>query len=903
MTNINNKTPPLSILLWNANGITQNKNELQCLLQEKNINIALITETHLTPNKHFNIPGYIIYRTDHPDGTAHAGSAILISSTILHYPLPSYQKTYIQTSSIQIILDHIPISLSSAYCPPGQNITSPLLQTFLQTLKNSFIIGGDFNAKHTAFGCRSNNPRGQLFLNTISNNNLSFISPDAPTYWPSHSNRLPDILDFFITSLPNHLNKNIKNLDELSSDHSPVLLLLGGKVENTNNNTLYTGKINFNLFQQKLNNLISLKVRLKSRDDIDNASQILITSIQEATTNSIPSSHNPNSPTKPYQYINIPHHIKELINKKRQARRTWQQSHYPNHKSKLNKITNKLKKELQTFKTNQYQSFLSSLTPNNGSLWKTIKNTTKRKDTIPPLLNPDNSLAITDSDKANLFGKHLSEIFQPHTDQNPNTMHIENVQNFLNSPLPMSLPAKPITPQEIKSHIIKLHNKKSPGYDQINNTILKKLTNKSIILLTHIYNAMLRLSYFPPIWKFATIILICKPDKPKHLVTSYRPISLLPTLGKLFEKLILKRIIPIIKEKKIIPNNQFGFRPHHSTIHQLHRITDKISFAFEKKEHCPGVFLDIAQAFDRVWHDGLLFKLKLILPAPYFLIIKSYLEDRFFTIKYNNSYSPYYKINAGVPQGSDLSPTLFNIYTSDVPKTSHTTLATYADDTAILSSNKNPDIAANYLQYHLNQISNWSKKWKIKINENKSVQINFALNKKDCPQLYLNNIPIPIQNVTKYLGIHLDKRLTWAQHTKNKRKQSNTHLHLLRPLLSPSMNLKNKILIYKTIITPLWSYGIQIWGQTKPSNLKPIQAFQSICLRQITGAPWYITNNALHKDLNIQTVNQIATRHYKKFHAKLSSNSNPLISRMSSVTIPNNPPRRLKRKWPRDALN
>lgn len=174
----------------------------------------------------------------------------------------------------------------------------------------------------------------------------------------------------------------------------------------------------------------------------------------------------------------------------------------------------------------------------------------------------------------------------------------------------MSLPAKPITPQEIKYYITKLHNNKSPGYDLINNKILKKLTNKAILLLTHIYNTMLRLSYIPPIWKFSTIILIAKPEKPKHLVTSYHPISLLPTLGKLFDKLLLKRITPIIKEKNIIPNTQFGFRSYHSTIHQIHRITDKISSSFEKKEHCLGVFLDISQAFDRVWHDGLLFKLK-----------------------------------------------------------------------------------------------------------------------------------------------------------------------------------------------------------------------------------------------------------------------------------------------------
>jgi hypothetical protein len=145
-------------------------------------------------------------------------------------------------------------------------------------------------------------------------------------------------------------------------------------------------------------------------------------------------------------------------------------------------------------------------------------------------------------------------------------------------------------------------------YDLINNKILKKLTNKTILLLIHINNAMLRLSYIPSIWKFSTKILIAKPGKPKHLVTSYHPISLLPMLGKLFEKLLLKRITPIIKEKNIIPNTQFGFRSYHSTIHQIDRIIDKISSSLEKKEHCPCVFLDIAQAFDRVWHDGLLYK-------------------------------------------------------------------------------------------------------------------------------------------------------------------------------------------------------------------------------------------------------------------------------------------------------
>jgi hypothetical protein len=193
---------------------------------------------------------------------------------------------------------------------------------------------------------------------------------------------------------------------------------------------------------------------------------------------------------------------------------------------------------------------------------------------------------------------------------------------------------------------------------------------------------MLRFSHFPQVWKFSIVILIHKPGKPKHLPSSYKHISLLPVLAKLFEKIVIKRIRPLIHSNNIIPHTQFGFRTSHSTIHKIHRITDKIQTSFENKEYCPGVFLDVAQAFDRVWHDGLLYKLKLFLPAPYYLIIQFYLHDRTFAIRQGNSISSYFSISPGVPQGSDLSPDLFNIYTSDIPKTTNTTIATYVNDTA-----------------------------------------------------------------------------------------------------------------------------------------------------------------------------------------------------------------------------
>jgi len=118
------------------------------------------------------------------------------------------------------------------------------------------------------------------------------------------------------------------------------------------------------------------------------------------------------------------------------------------------------------------------------------------------------------------------------------------------------------------------------------------------------------------------IILIFKLGKSPDVPSSYRPISLLPSLAKLCEKLILRRISKIINDKQVIPHTQFGFRNKHSAIHQVNHLTDAIAYSFERKLYCSAVLLDIAQAFDRIWHLGLLFKLRKILPSFYFFILQ-----------------------------------------------------------------------------------------------------------------------------------------------------------------------------------------------------------------------------------------------------------------------------------------
>jgi hypothetical protein len=154
----------------------------------------------------------------------------------------------------------------------------------------------------------------------------------------------------------------------------------------------------------------------------------------------------------------------------------------------------------------------------------------------------------------------------------------------------------------------------------------------------------------------AQIILILKPGKPPNDSIFYRPISLLPILSKVFEKLLLNRLIPFIVHQNLIPNHHSGFRQQNSTIHQTHRIVHKINEALDDKQYCSAAFFDISQAFDKVWHTEFLYKLRQSLLHSYYLILKSYLHGRHSHVKVAQQYTELFPVKADVSQGSVLGP-------------------------------------------------------------------------------------------------------------------------------------------------------------------------------------------------------------------------------------------------------
>ncbi|PNF25684.1 hypothetical protein B7P43_G16139 [Cryptotermes secundus] len=373
-------------------------------------------------------------------------------------------------------------------------------------------------------------------------------------------------------------------------------------------------------------------------------------------------------------------------------------------------------------------------------------------------------------------------------------------------------------------------------------------------------------------------------------------------MSKLFERLLLKRIEEAAPLNELIPDHQFGFRRKHSTIQQCHRIINKIKTSLEGREYCTSVFLDVQQAFDKVWHAGLLYKLKTYLPERFYIILKSYLHDRYFQIKLDDDLSDYKPIKTGVPQGSVLGPFLYLIFTADLPQTNDTLIATFADDTAILTSDLDPRRASEKLQYHLDTLHIWLQRWKISVNTNKSVQVTFTTKKSGCPEVNINNNPIPVKTEVKYLGLHLDEKLTWKTHIKAKRRQLDLKMKNMYWLLNrkSKLSLENKLIIYKCIIKPIWTYGIELWGCSKPSNTKILQSFQSKTLRMISGAPWYVSNQTLQEDFKIPSIQDEIKSNINRYKDRTTEHVNQLISDLFTHPLEN---RRLKKIWPEDLLD
>jgi len=496
-----------TLLNWNANGLKSHRNALLAFLNHHNIDIACITETHLSNTDKLNFPGYKMYRADRVTQIrAMGGVAILVRNQIIQQQMPTLNLLCLEAVAVLIRLNNRPVTLVSAYQPPSRHMHISDYEQLLSP-NSSIIIAGDLNSKHTNWGCRVTNPNGRKLQSFIANTSCTVSAPSEPTYFPSDVNRLPDILDILILkSVP--LNCVHEPLAELDSDHVPVKITINSSPQiYRKNDSLIKGKPDWIKFSNSVHSSLLIPKTISTTKIAEQTAD----HFTEVVTDAARACSNLAS-TNPPSFGILPPFISSLIRRKHIIRLIWQKQRNPTVKKILNKLTKEVQVALQNYRVSSYNKFLSNMHPGESNLWKETKRLLNQEINIIPPLRTDSNLVITDIDKCNVFSDILHLTFSHN--------HLGNLNNDSRVKLALEehdyLVQKCIdyvTPNEVKKIIKNLPNKKAPGHDKISNLMFKKLPSKGFVLLSTLFNSLLRLGYFPVKWKIATIILIKKPGR------------------------------------------------------------------------------------------------------------------------------------------------------------------------------------------------------------------------------------------------------------------------------------------------------------------------------------------------------------------------------------------------------
>ena len=367
--------------------------------------------------------------------------------------------------------------------------------------------------------------------------------------------------------------------------------------------------------------------------------------------------------------------------------------------------------------------------------------------------------------------------------------------------------------------------------------------------------------------------------KAKDAFSNYRPISLLPTLSKILEKVIHKRVYYFLMNNAILCNNQYGFRKKHSTIDAIAKFVTDTTMSLDAKDSVLSVFLDLSKAFDTINHNILLQKLHFYgIRGKALDWFRSYLSNRKQFVFYNGHSSIADMVECGVPQGSVLGPLLFIIYTNDLPNSiNNANTILFADDTTVYYANKS--IAALYeiMSQELSCLSDWFRANKLSLNVSKTNYILFSNTDSKLsylPEITLANQVISKAESVKFLGVHIDEKLKW-----------NIHINIVKQRISRSffainkakhvMNKKHISTLYYSLVYPYLTYGIILWGSAYDTYLSKLIITQKKIIRAITYAPYNAHSEPLFKLLNILKLPDLYKLYASKYMFSVISNSLP----------------------------
>lgn len=776
------------------------------------------------------------------------------------------------------------ITLVSYYFEPDQPMDPYLehIKKVKREVGNSrFIIGGDANAKSTWWGSPNENPRGKQMCGATDEMGLHILNTGSmPTFDTIRGGkRLTSHVDVTACTEDMLTLVNDWRIEEglTGSDHNGILFGIAlNKSKGTNiqrtTRIFNTRKANWSQFHEKLGQIMQDKnLTTQNIENIQNTNQIDSTvdtynkAITETCRTTIPTKKHTETLAMPWWSEELAE-MKKLVNTRRRRIRNAATTRREAVVKVYLEEKEKYEKAVEKAQTESWKEFCGKQDREGvwEGIYRVIGRTAKRKEDLP--LQKDGA-ALDAHESAQL----LAETFYPEDrEEDDNVEHRQTREQAkrANDLSHAESHDPPFTLRELDHAARTFNPKKAPGADGFTADICVQAINCDTDFFLSLVNKCLALNYFPKAWKEATVVVLRKPGKETYSVPkSYRPIGLLPVLGKIYEKMLVARLKYHVLPK--ISPRQYGFMPQKSTEDSLYTLMQHIRMKLDQKKIITMVSLDIEGAFDSAWWPAIKVRLaEADCPVNLRRVIDSYLTDRQVNVRYAGVVHSR-NTNKGCVQGSIGGPILWNLLLDPLLReleTGGSYCQAFADDIVLIFDGDTSSEIERRAGAALEHVLAWGVMNRLKFAPHKTCAMVITRRLKyDTPRLSMGGISIGMSQEMKLLGLTIDRKLTFNTHVAAACKKAIAIYKQLARTARVSWGLHPEIvrLIYTAAVEPIILYAANVWapaanklGVRKQLNVVQRGFAQKMCraYRTVSLNSALILTGILPLDLRIREV-------------------------------------------------